>query len=60
MMFSYEDEIICPYCKHKFTDSWEFNGEDGRIIQCEDCEKQFLLGVDFDVTYSATKIKERV
>lgn len=51
----YTDEVICPYCGHKYSDSWEFgNGtdDDFGLIQCEYCEKEFYAWRNVEVTYS--------
>ncbi len=54
----YTDEIRCPHCGHEFGDSWEYNGDDGRKMSCDDCNNEFKLSVDFDVHYSTEKITE--
>lgn len=46
--------IVCPYCGHKFTDSWEYQ-EDEDDVQCESCDKSFSLGVHVSVTYTTTR-----
>jgi len=44
-------EIICPYCKCEFVDSWEHeNSSDGSIF-CDECGKTFIVQVDTEVTY---------
>lgn len=45
-----EDCIICPYCDHKFTDSWEWS--ECRDAECGECGKEFDLEVQTDVSYT--------
>lgn len=47
----FTDEIICPWCGYKFSDSWEYDDEDGSIIDCPDCNKPIILGVHISVSY---------
>ena len=51
----FTQEIVCPYCGYKFSDSWELNDSSGIVQECHGCEKPFTLEVDFDVTYSTEK-----
>lgn len=49
---SYTNEVICPYCGHVQSDSWEMrDGEN----DCDDCEKTFLLEVIPIVEYTTIK-----
>ena len=52
---SYQDDVICPHCGHKFADSWEF--DDGKL-DCYECEKEFEIVRNVKITYSTYKIKE--
>jgi len=52
----YNKEIICPYCKEEYTDSWEYNNMDSKTISCLNCGKEFLLIVEIEVTYSTYPI----
>ena len=56
------DEIICPYCGHEFSDSYEYfrDGDYSGDIQClnEDCKKEFFCEPCYDVHYISTKKKE--
>jgi uncharacterized Zn-finger protein len=52
----YEREITCPYCQHKFSDSWEYNEDNGRNIDCHHCDETFALEVDIAVTYSTARL----
>ncbi len=51
----YTREIVCPHCGRQFTDSWEFNMDDGEEIdvECRYCEKEFVVTCDVTVTYSS-------
>ena len=52
--------IVCPYCYHEFTDSWEYNAmlrDGGEDIECEHCEKKFSVCMDVSVDYTSHKIE---
>ncbi len=34
------DEITCPYCNHRFMDSWEYE-DNLHNIKCESCKRKF-------------------
>lgn len=51
----YTDEIICPYCGYKFSDSYEFNLDSGDL-ECYHCEKEFFYERNIKVNYSTSKI----
>lgn len=52
------EAIICPYCNHKFSDSWEYSEEyNEQRINCESCDKVFSLYVECEVFYKVSKIK---
>lgn len=34
------EEIVCPYCGHIQSDSWEYADEDD-CVECDECEKEF-------------------
>ena len=49
------DDIICPYCGWKDTDSWESNlNHDGECetLECPDCYKKFLMTFNLRVSYT--------
>lgn len=50
----YTEEVVCPYCGHEFTDSWELSGEDGQEgeTDCGQCERLFLYYRNISVSYS--------
>jgi transcription elongation factor Elf1 len=58
----YTTEITCPYCGHKVRDSWEYTEalEDGdtELIQCGECERDFLAELSVSVSYSTQVINE--
>lgn len=52
------DEIMCPYCRYQFTESWEFfQGSHSSLstVQCHDCEKYFEVEQEFTVHYTSYK-----
>ncbi len=53
----FTEEVVCPYCGHEYSDSWEFNDYHADITCCE-CNKKFDFDVHFDVRYCTYKIKE--
>jgi ParB family chromosome partitioning protein len=51
------DDIICPYCKHKFDGSDACNGDmDALTAICPECDKE--MEVSISVEYMATAIKD--
>lgn len=52
-----ETEIICPYCGHVYSDSWEYGESEDDVI-CESCGKVFDLLVEHTTTYSTFMQKE--
>ncbi len=50
----YTSEIVCPYCGHTFSDSWEMHGDDGET-ECDECNKVFMWRRDVSVTYVTEK-----
>lgn len=55
-----DDAIECPYCNHMMTDGlYEyFNDleEDGILIECDACEKEFVVSRSVTFYYRATQI----
>jgi formylmethanofuran dehydrogenase subunit E len=49
-----EEEIICPYCDHEYSDSHEFDGDDGEL-KCDVCGKEFSYQREVEITYSTNK-----
>jgi len=50
------DEIICPYCNHVYTESWDLHltGEP-EDIECEECGKVFKAWVEYYPNYCEEK-----
>lgn len=48
----FTDEVVCPHCGFKYSDSWEM--EDGGHT-CSDCGNKFELSRDVEVHYSTEK-----
>lgn len=52
------DEIVCPYCGHRYEDSYECGGNDEYFEEeCEDCGREFNVTRIIDISYD-TKPKE--
>ena len=50
---NHSDKIVCPFCGELYTDDiYEYHDSDGECFTCDECGKEFLLGVEFDVTFS--------
>lgn len=55
-------EIVCPHCGYEFSDSYEvFRDGDEWVegLECEECGKEFNVGVEYTVDYSSYKPKEK-
>jgi uncharacterized Zn finger protein len=52
--------IVCPYCTHEHSDSWEMISvnQPECEVECEKCGKEFLCYGESDVTYYNSKKKE--
>jgi len=58
----YTREAVCPYCGWENSDSWELrlDGDgDSTTIKCGECEKEFKVYLNLEVTYSTEKIEEK-
>lgn len=53
----YTREIVCPVCGHKFSNSWEYNQWGEGEITCINCDEEFFLAVNVDITYSTSKLE---
>ncbi len=53
----YEEDLICPYCGHKHSDSFEFYGEDETEMEmeCHDCGKEFIYHTNIEYSLSSYK-----
>jgi hypothetical protein len=55
-----EAEIVCPWCGHRHSDSYEYipdNWSECTELDCEECEQTIELTVVRDVRYT-TKRKQ--
>lgn len=48
-----EDEIICPYCGYRDSNSWEYD-EGDYMLHCENCEKEFYVNAKVEILYSTS------
>jgi hypothetical protein len=46
--------IVCPYCGHENSDSWEYQ-EDEDDVDCGSCDKSFSLAVHHSTTYTTSR-----
>lgn len=54
------DEIVCPYCGHELSDSFDYGLEPNVTyvhIDCPKCEKEFCCGAEADIKYTTEKMK---
>lgn len=56
MNTKFQPNIICPYCGHEETDSWEWNKD--HTYECGECGKKSDLTVDYTIEYSTSKIDD--
>lgn len=55
------DEIVCPYCDYKFSDSWEYDhlpgdGDKARqLTNCHSCRKEFFFDVIIETSYTTER-----
>jgi len=54
----YTDEVVCPYCGYKDSDSYEYFGRssDSTNVQCNECDKYFRASQMISVDYSTEKL----
>jgi DNA-directed RNA polymerase subunit RPC12/RpoP len=52
------DEITCPYCGHRHSDSWEYSSNWDDDFECVECDKKFVMNRIVDVYY-VTEKKEK-
>jgi uncharacterized C2H2 Zn-finger protein len=50
----YTDEIVCPYCRYEFHDSWKHSTgeEDIGETECPECDMKFQARRNVEVSYS--------
>lgn len=46
-------EIVCPWCGHEHSDSWEMGSGE---MECHDCGREFQTERDVSVSYSTSRI----
>ena len=51
-----EEFAICPYCKEKHEDCWEWNCENETQVDCQNCDKKFNVSSQTNTTYTTTKL----
>jgi len=46
--YTYEDELVCPYCDEIIEDAYEYfdEREETREVECPECEKKFTASFD--------------
>jgi len=47
-------ESICPYCQYPYQVEAEDYSEDGRVIECSQCERKYHLTQSFSVYHNTT------
>lgn len=54
-------ELVCPWCGHRFSDSWEIEDGEHDNFQCEECEAYFEVVVDSEIirTYASRRLEDR-
>ena len=61
---SYTDEIVCPHCGYKFSDSSEvfclISNDLFEGLECDNCEKEFNVERSISVTYNSYIPKENI
>ena len=57
----YTDNIVCPYCGHVDSDSWEvFDiSEESKTIDCNSCGKEFFVNQNISVSYTSKPLAEQ-
>jgi len=53
-------EVVCPYCGHKQSDTWELTGGDDEedTVNCGKCEKEFGYRTEITIDFTSWKLKE--
>lgn len=55
------DAVVCPYCGHSHSDSYEFFPsiyQESAEVECGECEKEFKAYRNISVNYSTYKTDE--
>lgn len=48
------NEIVCPYCGYKMSDSWEMS-DDEDSWECSDCQETFSYKRNISISYTSRK-----
>ena len=51
----YTSELVCPYCGHEHTDSWELADTQDRY-DCESCSKRFSYTSEITRTFTSKAV----
>jgi transcription elongation factor Elf1 len=58
----YTRDLVCPYCGHVETDSWEMaaGGVDGDVgtTNCGECDREYEYTINVDITYCISKMED--
>lgn len=54
------DEIVCPACESKLSDSWDYEDMDGEVIGCTICGEPMELSIRRDVRYTTKRVHKSV
>jgi len=49
--------VVCPWCKARFGDAWEWCKQDPREETCEECGNKYICWADVSVDYCARPIQ---
>ena len=54
----YTENIVCPYCGHEHSDSYEYRPgeEDIGLVECEHCEREFMATRIVSITYTTVEV----
>lgn len=53
----WNQDIICPYCGHVNDDSEAFEHDSGEAWQCFECNKEFVLEIEYEPIYRTSETK---
>jgi hypothetical protein len=57
----YQDAPVCPHCGYTHKDAWEWDlgpGLEGTSrFDCGECDKEFIVSREVNITYSTRKPK---
>lgn len=49
---SYNEYAKCPYCGYEDIDSFELNCDNEEIVNCPNCQKEYVVIRNIEITYS--------